>query len=176
MLIFLVKMVLFGIKMLMITTLDQHFMRLAIQKTREGIESGQTPFGACLVSSDERVTALAHNNVWEKLDITAHGEVETIRMACISVGSIDLTGSTIYSTTEPCPMCFSAIHWARISRIVYGASIADAQAAGFNELAISSDIMKREGKTEVIIEGGCLAAECAGLFREWQQRGLARRY
>jgi tRNA(Arg) A34 adenosine deaminase TadA len=73
-------------------------------------------------------------------------------------------------------MCFSAIHWARIRRIVYGASIADARAAGFNELTISNDTMKREGESPVLVEGGCLRKECVALFDEWKRSGHARTY
>ncbi|MBF0619454.1 MAG: nucleoside deaminase [Candidatus Omnitrophica bacterium] len=151
-------------------------MRLAVQKAREGIQNGQTPFGACIVSSDAKVLACAHNVVWLTTDITAHGEVNTIREACRNAGAIDLSGCTIYSTTEPCPMCFAAIHWAKIKRIVYGASIADAQAAGFNELAISNRVMKDEGGSPVEIDGGCLREECRALFQEWKDSGKARIY
>jgi guanine deaminase len=155
---------------------DEKFMRLAIEKAREGVRIGQTPFGACIVSSDGRVVACNHNVVWAATDITAHGEVITIRSACEALGSIDLSGCTIYSTTEPCPMCFSAIHWARISRIVYGASIADAQAAGFNELAIANIVMKEAGKSSVEVDGGCLREDCVALFEEWKKSGGARTY
>ncbi len=151
-------------------------MRLAIDKTREGIRLGQTPFGACIVSSDGKVIACDHNVVWATTDITAHGEVNTIRGACRVSGTVDLSGCTIYSTTEPCPMCFAAIHWAKIGRIVFGASIADAREAGFNELAISNVLMKEAGNSPVAVEGGCLRAECAALFGEWQRSGRARVY
>lgn len=151
-------------------------MRLAIEKTREAIARGQTPFGACLVASDGKVLACDHNVVWATTDITAHGEVHTIRLACKAAGSIDLSGSTIYSTTEPCPMCFSAIHWAKIGRIVYGASIADAQAAGFNELTIANTWMKAQGHSPVQIDGGCLREACVELFKEWKSAGRARTY
>ncbi len=160
----------------MFTPLDQQYMRLAIEKTREGIMAGQTPFGACIVTSGGRVASCAHNVVWQTTDITAHGEVNAIRAACLALGTIDLSGCTIFSTTEPCPMCFSAIHWARIRRIVFGASIEDAKAAGFNELTISNDRMKREGGSPLVIEAGCLREECRGLFREWQAAGRARLY
>ena len=121
----------------MFSSRDEGYMRLAIQKAREGVAAGQTPFGACIVTAGGEVAACEHNVVWRTTDITAHGEVNAIRVACRSLGTIDLSGCTIYSTTEPCPMCFSAIHWAKIAGIVFGASISDAQAAGFNELAIS---------------------------------------
>jgi len=160
----------------MMHPLDERFMRLAIAKTREGIRQGQTPFGACIVSGGGVIMACAHNVVWATTDITAHGEVNAIRLACRESASIDLSGATIYSTTEPCPMCFSAIHWARIGRIVYGASIADAKAAGFNELPIANAFMKQEGQSSVVIDSGCLREDCLLLFDEWKSAGQARTY
>ena len=160
----------------MMHPLDETFMRLAIAKTREGIRQGQTPFGACVVSPRGDMMACAHNVVWATTDITAHAEVHAIRLACRESGSVDLSGATIYATTEPCPMCFSAIHWARIGRIVYGASIADARLAGFNELPIANVLMKKEGQSSVVIDGGCLRAACLCLFDEWQKTGYARTY
>jgi tRNA(Arg) A34 adenosine deaminase TadA len=160
----------------MITPTDEKYMRLAIDKTAAGIALGQTPFGACIVAPDGKIVACEHNLVWHATDITAHGEVTTIRAACKALGVIDLSGCTIYSTTEPCPMCFCAIHWARIRRIVYGASIADAQAAGFNELTIANTLMKKEGGSPVEIEGGCLREDCVSLFAQWQASGQARLY
>ena len=151
-------------------------MRLAIDKTREGICLGQTPFGACIVNAQGNVVACGHNVVWATTDITAHGEVNTIRLACRDSGKVNLSGCTIYSTTEPCPMCFAAIHWAKIGRIVFGASIADARAAGFNELGISNAVMKEVGQSPVVIEGGCLREACAALFEEWQRAGQAKIY
>lgn len=154
---------------------DAKFMRLAIEKAREGIHLGQTPFGACIVK-DGKVVACEHNVVWATTDITAHGEIHTIREACRKTGEIDLSGCAIYSTTEPCPMCFSAIHWARITRLVYGASITDAQRAGFHELTISNDTMKKEGASPVVVDGGCLVDECVVLFEEWKNSGKVKVY
>jgi len=166
----------FGNIAAMFSPQDEKYMRLAIEATRDGIRAGQTPFGACIVTADGRIAACGHNVVWATTDITAHGEVHTIRLACLALKTIDLSGCTLYSTTEPCPMCFSAIHWAKIRRIVYGASIADAQKAGFNELTISNEIMKREGGSPVIVDGGCLQDECVALFEEWKTFGQARLY
>jgi tRNA(Arg) A34 adenosine deaminase TadA len=139
-------------------------MRLAIETTRTGLAKGQTPFGAVITKNNELVIA-AHNVVWETTDITAHAEVNALRLACKKLGLIDLKGCTIYSTTEPCPMCFSAIHWANIDRIVYGTSIADAVAAGFNELPISNLDMKRLGHSRVEVVPDFLRDEAKDLFR-----------
>lgn len=148
---------------------DARFMRLAIAKAMEGVEAGGSPFGACIVKNGE-VVACAHNVVWQTTDITAHAEVHCIREACRELGVIDLQGCTIYTTTEPCPMCFSAIHWAHCDSIVFGTSITDPQAAGFRELTISNEQMKSLGGSEVEIEGGFLREECLDLFEAFNAR------
>src|SRR5438105_5081837 len=112
---------------------DTDFLRLAIKKTRDGIQAGQSPFGSLIVK-DGKVVACTHNTVWATTDPTAHAEVNCIRAAAKALNSIDFKGSTLYSTTEPCPMCLAAIHWAKIDRVVFGATIADAASAGFAEL------------------------------------------
>lgn len=152
-----------------------YYMRQAIEKAREGIERGQAPFGACIVR-DAEVLALEHNQVWANLDITAHAELQAIRQACKRLGSVDLSGAAIYSTCEPCPMCFSAIHWAKIDQIVFGARIADAQALGFSELAISNETLKRMGPSPVKILGDYQREECLELFKLWSQRPDRRTY
>lgn len=148
------------------TDTDKQFMRLAINKTKEGIQSGQTPFGACIVKDGE-VVVCAHNVVWKTTDITAHAEINAIRQACKKLNTIDLSGCTIYSTTEPCPMCFSACHWAMISKIIFGTSIEDAKIAGFNELTIPNEKMKSWGMSNLEIVRGFLKEENLELFKTW---------
>lgn len=158
---------------------DVEHMRRAIEAARSGIASGQTPFGACIVrSSDEgdRVVAAEHNVVWATTDITAHAEVHCIRVACRELGTIDLSGCTIYSTCEPCPMCFAACHWARLDRIVFGARIADATDVGFNELSLSNEDMKRRGGSPVELVAGVEREACVELFRQWKDREDRRVY
>ncbi|MHB9124868.1 MAG: nucleoside deaminase [Armatimonadota bacterium] len=150
-------------------------MRMAIEKAREGIAEGQTPFGAVIVK-DGRVVACEHNAVWATTDITAHAEIRAIRDACRVLGSVDLSGCVIYSTCEPCPMCFAACHWARIERVVYGAVIADAERAGFHELSIPNAEMKRLGGSPVELSAGVLGDEAAALFDEWLAAGLSASY
>jgi guanine deaminase len=148
---------------------DEQFMRLALAKARDGVEGGQTPFGACVVQ-EGRVVACVHNVVWATTDVTAHAEVHAIREACRALGTIDLSGCTIYSTCEPCPMCFSACHWARIARIVFGASIADAASFGFNELPITDARLKELSGSPVAIVPDCLREEALELFHFWASR------
>ena len=82
----------------------------------------------------------------------------------------------MYSTTEPCPMCLSAIHWSKIDRVVYGASIADAQTAGFCELAVDAKVLAKMGKSPLRVESGLLSEECAALFAQWEAAGLSQPY
>jgi guanine deaminase len=153
---------------------DARFMWLALDVCRQGVEAGQSPFGACIVSAAGDVLACTHNRVWLDTDPTAHAEVNAIRAACANVGQVHLlpgAGATIYSTTEPCPMCFTAIHWARIARIVYGATIADAASFGFHELTISNDAMKAQGGAAVRIDPRFMRDDALDLFRFWRDRG-----
>ena len=154
---------------------QEQFMKVAIEKARKGIFLGQTPFGACIVKAG-KVVSSAHNEVWQRLDSTAHAEIIAIREACRRLKTIDLSGCVIYSTCEPCPMCFSACHWAKLSAIVYGAGIEDAQAAGFSELTLSDEEMKRRGKSPLSIRGGVLREDCISLFTEWKQRPDSKAY
>lgn len=151
------------------------FMQMAIDKAKEGVDSGQTPFGACIIKNSE-VVACDHNIVWASTDITAHGEIHAIRNACKYLSSIDLSGCTIYSTCEPCPMCFTAIHWARIDKIYYGAEIEDAERFGFNELKVSNHTLKELGLSSVEIEKGFMRKECVELFEYWASKRDKRTY
>ncbi len=142
---------------------DLAFMRLAIEQAKEGVRHGQSPFGAVVVKDGEVVCAV-HNVVWATTDSTAHAEVHALREACRRLGTIDLSGCTLYSSTEPCPMCFAATHWAQCDRIVFGTSIADADQAGFRELPISNEQMKALGGATVEVEGGVLRDEAQEAF------------
>ena len=150
-------------------------MLLAIKKAKAGIKSGQTPFGAALVKNG-KVISQAHNTVWKNTDITGHAEINAIRQACKKLKSINLSGCVIYSTCEPCPMCFSAVHWAKISKIIFGTKIEDAKKCGFSELFISNKKMKKIGKSPVKIQGDFLRSENLELFKMWKKQKNRRVY
>ncbi len=154
---------------------DEDFMRMAIEKSRESVREGQTPFGAVIVK-EGRVLAKEHNRVWADMDITAHAEMVAIRRACKELGTIDLSGCTIYSSCEPCPMCFSAIHWAKIDRIVYGARISDAKEHGFNELPIYNQKMAKMGESEVEVIGDFLRKEALMAFEAFSRKAKDKVY
>jgi guanine deaminase len=87
-----------------------------------------------------------------------------------------LEGATIYSTTEPCPMCFASLHWARVAKIVYGTNISDVAALGFNELAISNFQLREMGQSEVEIVPDFLRDECLELLQFWSDLESRRTY
>jgi guanine deaminase len=155
--------------------LEQEYMRQAIRKAKEGISRGQSPFGSALVRAGA-VVAATHNSVWLTCDPTAHAEINCIRAAAAALQTISLHGCTLYSTTEPCPMCLSAIHWAKIDRVVFGATIADAKTAGFSELCVSAVELAKMGGSPLVVESGLLQKECAELFDQWLNSGLAKAY
>jgi len=154
---------------------DGKGMELALREARKNFRSLEGgPFGACVIK-DGRVVAVARNTVLRG-DATAHAEINAIRKACRKLGTHDLSGCIIYSTTEPCPMCFSAVHWAKIGAIVYGTTIADAKRTGFHELEISNEELKALGRSKVRIVKDVMRPECLELFRAWNANPGRRTY
>ncbi|MFA5350079.1 MAG: nucleoside deaminase [Candidatus Omnitrophota bacterium] len=154
---------------------DIKFMRFAIEKAAQGARKGQAPFGSCIVKGN-KVIACSHNLVWKNTDITAHAEITAIRQACKRLKRVDLSGCVIYSTCEPCPMCFAACHWARISRIVFGCAIKDAKRYGFNELPVSNLELRKLAKNKIRITPAVLVRENIKLFDSWQKQARPRAY
>ncbi|MBI4405887.1 MAG: nucleoside deaminase [Deltaproteobacteria bacterium] len=141
-------------------------MQLAMEAAKQGIAQGQSPFGAAVVLRGELICT-AHNTVWQQLDPTAHAEINAIRLASKILRTIDFSGATMYTTCEPCPMCLAAIHWARFDRVVYGATISDAAASGFNELRLSAKDMVSLGGSRLSVEMAGDRAACVELFALW---------
>jgi tRNA(Arg) A34 adenosine deaminase TadA len=144
----------------------EDLMRMAIDKCRQGLARGQSPFG-CAIAVGDRVISNEHNTVVLTTDITAHAEVNAIRAANREIKNIFLEGAIVATTCEPCPMCMSALHWARVDTVYYGATIADAEKAGFNELQLPAAELLRLGGSKLKLVRGTLADECRELFKEW---------
>jgi guanine deaminase len=151
-------------------------MRQAIEVCKKGIAGGDSPFGALVATAGGEVLLAAHNTVRSSCDATAHAEINAIRGACAKLKSTKLAGHILVSTCEPCPMCAAAIHWAKLDAVVYGASIADAQAAGFSELSVSSEALYEQGESHVAVHPHILREECLALFELWKRGPNPRPY
>ncbi len=141
------------------------FLTEAIRLARESVAHGGGPFGAVIVK-DGHIVASAANRVTLDHDPTAHAEIIAIRQTAARLATHDLTGCTLYTSCEPCPMCLGAIYWAHINRIVYAATKDDAAQVGFDdafiyrELALSPADRTLPARQE-------LAEEGLAPFREW---------
>jgi tRNA(Arg) A34 adenosine deaminase TadA len=116
-------------------------MRTALSLAVENVERGGGPFGAIVVADGE-IIARGANRVTASHDPTAHAEVVAIRSACDAREHFELTGCTLYTSCEPCPMCMGAIYWSRLDRVVYAATRIDAAEAGFDDEHIYGEIEK----------------------------------
>lgn len=150
-------------------------MQLAIAQARAGIAAGQSPFG-CAIAHGDQVIAVAHNRVLQTTDITAHAEVVALREGCRALNAIHLENCLVATTCEPCPMCMAALHWARVQTVHFGATIADASQAGFNELHLSAADVVRIGRSPIQLIGDTLADQCRQLFAEWLATPRHRAY
>ncbi|AWB87707.1 nucleoside deaminase [Mycetocola zhujimingii] len=106
------------------------FLNQAVALAVENVASGGGPFGAVVVTAEGSVYT-GTNQVTTLNDPTAHAEVMAIRRACVELGTFDLTGATLYTSCEPCPLCVAASLWAHIDTVVFAADRFDADRAGF---------------------------------------------
>jgi len=142
---------------------DEQFLRRAIKLAREAEDRGEVPIGAVIVSMDGDILAEASNETIERHDPTAHAEILVIRRAGERIENYRLTGTTVYSTIEPCAMCAGALVNARVARLVYGAP--DERFG-----AVRSKFELCDGETlnhRIKIVAGVLEAECRKLMQDF---------
>lgn len=125
------------------------------------------PFGAVVVR-DGVIVGEGANSVTASNDPTAHAEVLAIRQACARLGTFDLAGCEIYTSCEPCPMCLGAIYWARLDRIHFACTQADARAAGFDDAFIYEEIPRAPAERSIpsLSEG---RERALAAFEEWKR-------
>ncbi|MFZ4592092.1 MAG: nucleoside deaminase [Ignavibacteria bacterium] len=150
------------------------FMRRAIRLSLENVKKGGGPFGAVIVK-DGKVISAGTNNVTAKNDPTAHAEVDAIRKAAKNLKNFDLSGCELYTSCEPCPMCLSAIYWARISRIYYGSTKKDAAKIGFIDDFIYKELGKPLEKRKLKISQH-LRDEALMSFETWDMKKDKKKY
>ena len=141
-------------------------MREAIKLANDNIKKGGGPFAAIIIK-DGQIIANGTNQVTNNNDPTAHAEVEAIRNAAKKLNSFDLTGCEIYTTCEPCPMCFGAIYWAKISKVYYGNTKEDAANIGFDDHFIYEELdLPKEKRKLKMVE--LLRDETIQTFEAWK--------
>ncbi len=153
----------------------EDFMRTAIRLSEQNVTNALGgPFGAVIVK-DGKVIAKSANKVTTTLDPTAHAEVSAIRIACKKLKTFDLGGCVIYTSCEPCPMCLSAIYWARIDKIYFANTKNDAQQIGFDDQFIYDEIALPLSNRKLTIQQ-ILREEALGAFRLWNESPMKISY
>jgi tRNA(Arg) A34 adenosine deaminase TadA len=147
--------------------MHEQYLRAAINLARDKMHAGEGgPFGAIIVREGE-IVARGWNQVTSTNDPTAHAEVVAIRAACKSLKAFTLKGCVLYTSCEPCPLCLSAIYWARLDSFYYAANRHDAAEAGFDdeflyrELTLPIDQRRLKAFQS-------LREEALGAFAEWK--------
>ncbi len=146
----------------------EEIMRKAIALAEENVLNGGGPFGA-VIAKDGEIIAVGTNRVTSNCDPTAHAEVSAIRAAAAKLGTFDLSGCEIYTSCEPCPMCFGAIYWAHLDAMYYGNNKHDAADIGFDDAFIYEEIAlkpeERRLKTQALLPEEALKA-----FNMWREK------
>jgi tRNA(Arg) A34 adenosine deaminase TadA len=147
---------------------DRAFMKMAIELSIANIDEGGGPFGAVIVR-DGKVIAKGANRVVPNNDPTAHAEVVAIRNACRELETFNLTGCTVYTSCEPCPMCLSALYWAGIERICYANTKRDAAAIDFDDSFIYDQLRLDYDRRSIHCEH-FMRDEAMEAFRKWEDK------
>ncbi len=153
----------------------EKFMQMAIDLSEHNVnEALGGPFGAVIVK-DGDVVARSANRVVPTNDPTAHAEVSAIRLACNELGTFSLEGCVIYTSCEPCPMCLGAIYWARIDKIYYANTKADAAAIGFDDKFIYDELELPMDKRKLPVVQ-MMRDEALGIFKLWSDTEAKTEY
>ena len=144
---------------------DEKFMRLAIEQARLGEEEPGGGEVGCVIVRDGEVLVAAHNEAELYHDPTAHAEIVALRKLGAKLRMLEFEGATIYCTLQPCMMCTAACIWAKIGRIVYGATRGDVHSMYFDARHFNTaDVVADAFRDDLKIAGGVLAEECSKFY------------
>lgn len=155
-----------------LTETDQGFLKRAIEISRHSLEDqGKTPFGAIVVIGGE-VVGEGTSSVVELSDPTAHAEVMALRNTGANLRRHLFEDGVMYASSEPCPMCLVACYWARLPRIVFGATSHDVAANGFEDLQLYRELTypAERRSLQEDVAGGSLGERAADVLRSWADR------
>jgi guanine deaminase len=159
----------------MVENNHEKYIKKALQLANENVNSDKGgPFGAIIIKNNEIIASVG-NSVLADNDPTAHAEINAIRIACKHINSFDLSGCTIYSSCEPCPMCLSAIYWARIEKIYYCNTRQEASDAGFDDELIYTEIAKEPKYRKIPIINIPLSGSSIP-FKSWLEKENKKKY
>ena len=147
---------------------DKLLMQKAINLSVENVKLGGGPFGAVIVKAG-KIISTGVNRVTKNNDPTAHAEISAIRKAARKLKTFDLSGCEIYTSCEPCPMCLSAIYWARLEKLYYGNTKTDAKEIGFDDSFIY-DELKLEPDDRKIVGERLLPDKAIRAFEDWKNK------
>ena len=148
--------------------MKNEFMKRAIELSLESVNKGGGPFG-CVIVKDEKIVSEGSNKVTSSKDPTAHGEIVAIREACKKINNFSLSGFELYSSCEPCPMCLSAIYWARIDKVYFANTRQDAQKIDFDDSLIYSEFQKNLDKRKIPMVQ-MMRSEAIKAFELWDKK------
>ena len=149
-------------------TLKNNFMLRAIELSVNSANNAGGPFG-CVIVKDNKIIAEGSNKVTSSNDPTAHAEIVAIRDACQKLNTYNLSGSDLYSSCEPCPMCLSAIYWSHIDNIFYANTRDDAKKINFDDSFIYSEFSKKIEDRKIPIKQ-MLRDEALKAFELWNKK------
>ena len=145
------------------------FMREAIRLSFKMMRRGAGgPFGAVIVKGN-KVVGRGFNRVTSSNDPTAHAEIVAIRDACRRLRTFELNGCDLYTSCEPCPMCLSAIYWARLRKVFYGNTRKDAARIAFDDDLIYREVSLPIRKRSLVMKQ-LLRDEAIAAFKEWEAK------
>jgi tRNA(Arg) A34 adenosine deaminase TadA len=150
----------------------EHYMDIALELSRQSAAQGNRPTGALIVDADGTIIAQGGNRVYTDFDPTAHGEMVVIREACAKLKKVDLSGCTLYTAMEPCPMCCWAILETKISRVVLGGRHAGIGRKDIGSYSVET-LFKLTGRSFELVTG-VKSRECEEFRLAWIAERAAR--
>ena len=143
----------------------EHFMEMALEEARIAEVEGGTPVG-CVIVRDGEMIVRGHSQVATTHDPMAHSTISTLRKACLALGTLDLSGCTVYDTLTPCPMCCGALMVAKVSTLVLGGRLESI----YSDCTVERLLELAQWSSRLTLVTGVLEEEGATLVREWRMR------
>jgi tRNA(Arg) A34 adenosine deaminase TadA len=150
-------------------------MKLACRLASKSVENGTGPFGCVITDGDYNIIAKTHNHVTDWNDPTAHAEMVAIRLASKKLQKYDLSDYILFTSCEPCPMCLSAIYWARITEVYYGNTQGEADEYDFDDALIYDEIIKEKSDRVCKMHQICTDNK-EEAFRKWNTKANKTTY